>query len=96
MVNGGADYAFSQGRVRLCREAGFSHGLGESGEEQGLTPWVVEGLEVWVVSNADLFEEEGPALEASSPVFLCLVHRAIQTGKISSREESHNTILDGR
>ena len=96
VVNGGTDCSFSQGIERVMREAGFSHGLGKGGEVEGTTPSFVEGLEVWVVSNADLFEEEGPALEASSPVFLCLVHRAIQTGKISSREESHNTILDGR
>ena len=40
-------------------------------------------------------EEQYPSTPASSPLVLCLTRRCGFTGRLSSKEETHDTILDG-
>ena len=96
MINGGADRSFSQGRERLCREAGFLHGLCKGGDEECAEPWFVEMFEEGVVADTNLFEEEDPHFPAPSSLLMCLVCSALQTGSFSRSEHSHDTISDLR
>ena len=84
VVNGGAECSFSHGRERLCREAGFSHGLCKGDNEECAAPWFVEIFEEGVVADPYLFEEEDPPFPDLSSLFLCMVCCALHTGSFSS------------
>ena len=58
VINGGADRSFSQGRERLCREAGFLHGLCKGGDEECAEPWFVEMFEEGVEKGVEGGNEE--------------------------------------
>ena len=96
VVNGGTDCAFSQGIERSVREAGLSHRLGEGAEDDCSAPWFVKALEEWVVVVFEFVEETFPSDPRSIPLVLCLTCRALFTGRLTSNEETHDTIFDGR
>jgi len=87
--------AAREGKGKTLKRSWLFAILCKGGEYEGTTPWFVEGLEVLVVDDAVLFEEEGPAFKASIHVYLCLVRRVLQTGRLSNSEESHDRISVG-
>ena len=95
MVNGGTDCAFSQGSVTAWRVAGFAHGLGKSGDEEGSGPGLVERLEIGVVVDADFVEKEAPSSPAAISLILCLTCRCFLTGIFASKEQAQDSITDG-
>ena len=94
VVNGGTDCAFSQGSVTARRVAGFTHGLGECGDEEGSGPGLIKGFKEGIVVDADFIEKEAPSSPAAILLILCLTCRCFLTGIFTSKEQAQDSITD--
>ena len=77
------------------REAGFSHGLDKSAEGDCPAPWFVNfwknGLSCYSSSSRNMIH----LFQDISRLSCVLTSCALFTGRLASKEETHDTILDG-
>ena len=59
-------------------------------------PWFGDGDKVWVILELEAVEELEPSAPAASVLILGRTCRALFTGIFASREQSHESITDGR
>ena len=61
-----------------------------------MLPWFRDGDKVGVILEIKVVEELEPSAPATSVLILGRTCRALFTGILSSREQSHESITDGR